>query len=520
MTKASFRASVWASLLAGLLLIGLSPGGAHAAGKNRVGVDVNGSPSGPIRAAVSDVLKHHGYEVASADVSGDSEDAIARVAKQGKLTAVIVGEVRDGGKRAKLRVYGAGGDLIGEGSWAEHGGAKKLAAAIERTLWARIGGALAKAKGAEGDAGEKAERPPKAAATSPNKAEKAEKTEEKAEAPEEKSAYSRSEAAESTGDADEGSSRKGKGKGSKKKKKLEDEDEGEGEGGAGAPAATALELGVGGRFISRTLTWANNAVRGYSMGFAPALGVTLAWYPAAHFRGGWPSNLGLAASAELLPGYESKTSDGTHYPTQENDYWAGARGRLPLGPVEAAFTLGGGQHAFVFRSGGAANRAALADLPDVQYTYARAAVDLRIALPSSLSIVVGGGYRYVLAGGDKNYLVEGPTFFPGAKIWGLDATGGVGYRVLPFLEGRAGVDLRRYAITTNATAMQPAVASGTDQTFAIWVQAVLVLDGAKGGAAGAARPAPAPAEDTDKGDHADPDAEKSGSKSPSKSEDE
>jgi hypothetical protein len=113
-----------------LSLAFFSPGVSLAGGGRRVGVDVTGSPAGPIRSAVADVLKHHGFEVTSVDLSGDSEDAIASAAKKGKLAAVVVGEVRDAGKRAKLRVYGAGGDLIGEGSWTEHGGPKKLAADV------------------------------------------------------------------------------------------------------------------------------------------------------------------------------------------------------------------------------------------------------------------------------------------------------------------------------------------------------------------------------------------------------
>jgi hypothetical protein len=256
-------------------------------------------------------------------------------------------------------------------------------------------------------------------------------------------------------------------------------------------------------------------VSGYGMGsgVAPAVGVTLAWYPAAHFRGGWPSNIGLAVSAEYLPAYQSQTGAGVRYPTQENDYWAGVRGRLPLGPVEGAVTLGGGQHAFVFRSGNGNDRAALDKLPDVAYTYVRAALDLRITLPAKLSLSLGGGYRYVLDGGNKNFLVEGPTFFPNAKITGFDATVGVGYRVLPVLEGRAGADLRRYQITTNATGAQPAVASGSDRTLGIFVQAVVLLDGVKGGAAEApAKAAPPPADGDDKEEAAEKGSQKSGAK--------
>jgi hypothetical protein len=504
--------------LVGLGLLGLAPGVAQAAGKRRVGVDVNGSPAGPIRAAISDVLKHHGYEVASADLSGDSQDAVASAAKKGKLTAVIVGEVRDGGKRAKLRVYAAGGDLIGEGSWTEHGGAKKLAKDIERTLWARVGGALAKAKTGGGD-----ERPARSSdkAEKASEAEKAEPAEETStEAAEEKSTYSRSEESESTDDADEGSSRKAKGKAAKKKKKADEAEEVDGAGAA--PALQALEIGVGPRFIKRTLTWANMAVTGYDMPLSPAIGLTIAWYPVAHFHGGWMSNIGVAISAEYLPSYKSTTkSDGKSYPTPENDYWGGVRGRLPLGPVEAALTLGGGQHAFVFRSGSNSDRATLMTLPDVAYTYARAGLDLRIALPAGFSAALGGGYRYVLNAGETNYLVQGPSFFPNAKITGLDVTAGVGYRVLSFLEARGGFDLRRYSIATHASGAQPAVPSGTDQTIALWLQAVFIIDGAAGAEAAPARkPAPATSDDEGDGESGGSKGPKSDSKSGHKDDDE
>jgi hypothetical protein len=443
-----------------------------------VGVDVTGSPAGPIRSAIADVLKHHGYEVGPVDLSSDSEDAVAAAAKKGKLAAIVVGEVKEGGKRAKIRVYGANGDLIGEGSWTEKGGPKKLAAAVERTLWARVGSSLSKAKAGDSE-GAKAPKAAPAAADNRQEKEKEKEAEPEAEKPEEKSTYSRSEESEKSeksSDADEGSSKKKR----KKKKKVEDDEE----SADTTPALAALDLGVGVRGISRTLTWPNNNVRGYNMGLAPALGVTLAWYPIAHMHGGLLSNIGLAASAEFLPGYQSKTGDGTKYPTQENDYWGGLRGRLPIGPVEAALTLGGGQHAFVFRSG-SMPRSTLGDLPDVAYTYARAGLDLKIALPANLSLALGGGYRAVLGAGNKNYLLEAPGFFPNAKVAGFDVTVGLGYRLLSFLEARGGFDLRRYAIKTNASGAQPMTATGVDQTIALWASLAVIIDGAGGGAAAA-----------------------------------
>ena len=119
------------------LLVVAGSGSAQAA-KRRVGVSLNGPHASAVHDAIAGALKHHGFETTSTDLAGESQDAIAQAARQGKLAAVIVGEVRDGGKRFKLRVFGSGGDLIGESSWAEAGGIKKLDAVVERTLWTRI----------------------------------------------------------------------------------------------------------------------------------------------------------------------------------------------------------------------------------------------------------------------------------------------------------------------------------------------------------------------------------------------
>jgi hypothetical protein len=136
----------------------------------------------------------------------------------------------------------------------------------------------------------------------------------------------------------------------------------------------------------------------------------------------------------------------------------------------------------IFRSQGASNRANLSGTPDVKYTYGRAGVDLRIALPAKLSLMLGGGYRLVLGAGNQNYLVETAMFLPNAKIAAFDATAAVGYRILPVLEARAGFDLRRYVITPGAN--MHTVTGGTDQYMSLSVGLAVVLDGATGGAKG------------------------------------
>jgi hypothetical protein len=461
---AGFLSTLSTLVAVGLIVAGAGP--AQAA-KRRVGISLAGPHASAIHDVVADVLKHHGFEATSTDLAGDSPDAISAAAKQGKLAAVVVGEVRDGGKRLKLRVYGSGGDLVGEGSWAEAGGIKKLEAVVGRTLWTRVGGSLAKA------------RPPGAgAAEKPAKGEAGGEAEEKEAAePEKTPTYSRSKESEPTGAASEEAEAPRK---HKKKKKTEAEEEPEAPTG---PAATALELAVGPRFLWRDLSRSPPVMRfsPYSVGHAPAIGAFVAWYPAAHVRGGWASNIGVAASVEYTPGLVSETNDGTRYPTGESDYWGGVRGRLVFGAAQAALTLGGGQNSFTFASA--------VGVPSVRYRYARAGVDLRVELPANVSVTLGGGYRYVIgAGADTNFIQESSNY-PNSKFTAFDATVGAGYRFVSLLEARAGVDLRRYTMTAGTNIDN--LSSATDQYIAVWAQLALLVDGfGHGGQSAAAEKAP------------------------------
>jgi hypothetical protein len=472
-------------------LVVAAAGSAQAA-KRRVGISVAGPHASAVHDAVASVLKHHGFETTSTDLGGESQDAVAAAAKQGKLAAIVVGEVKDGGKRLKLRVYGSGGDLVGESSWAEAGGIKKLETAVERTLWARVGGSLARARpggaGAAEGGGAKGEKPEAGGEEEePRAGGAAEKT---------PPTYSRSKEPEAAAPEEGEKPRK------HKKKKVEAEDEaGESETPSG-PAATALELAVGPRFLWRDLSWspASPNLSPYSVGHAPAIGAFLAWYPAAHFRGGWLSNIGVATWIEYTPGLTSeRPSDGARFPTSESDYWGGLRGRLVFGVAEAALTLGGGQQSFIFHSG-AVPRASLGELPDVQYTYGRAGVDLRVTLPAHISLALGGGYRYVFSAGDSGFLLQQMTYFQHAKITGFDGTVAAGYRFFPIVEARAGIDVRRYAITAGTNTYN--VTSGTDQYIGAWVQLALLLEGygaGEGGPAAASGKAAAPAPRSDEG---------------------
>jgi len=509
-------------VVAGLLWLVIGVGAGHTpaqAAKRRVGISLNGPRGNDVHEAISSVLAHHGFETTSADLAGDSEGAIAQAAREGKLAAVVVGEVREGGKRFKVRVYGSGGDLIGESSWAEAGGIKKLVQVVERTLWARVGGSLSRARagapeakaskrdenradnGQNGERGESEEAPRAGAHERAREAGHAATAAAKAD--EDAEPVSRSKDADTAGASDESAPpRKRRKKNASARAEAPEEPPG--------AAGTALDLAIGPRLLSRSLAWnpPSQALHGYSLGFAPSLGGVVAWYPAAHVMGGWASNLGVAASAEYTPGLVSQTTDGLRFPTTETDFWGGARGRLVFNTVEASLTLGGGQHTFILHSQGAAMRSALAALPDVKYTYARAGVDVRVALPADLALMLGGGYRYVLGAGDHNYLIQASSYFPSSTFLAFDATAALAYKFLPMLEARAGVDLRRYQMTAGANAVM--VSSAIDQYLALWLQVAVLIDGfaGPGGPAVSPRKAAPPA-------HADDDE---ASEAPEKSE--
>ena len=457
------------------------------AAKRRVGISLNGPHANVVHDAIAATLEQHGFETTSVDLAGESEGAIAQGAKEGKLAAVLTGEVREGGKHLKLRVYGASGDLIGEGSWAEAGGVQKLVAVIERTLWARVGGSLAKARPGAADKGEA--RGQAKDEDQEVRADVREGGRKEAREAEEATPASRAKA-ESSDEAESPPPRK------RRKKRADAEAEAAEE--PSGPAGTALDIAVGPRLVSHALVWNPpvQALHDYSLALSPSFGAALAWYPAAHVRSGWPSNLGLATSIEYTPGLVSQTTDGLRFPTTESDYWGGLRGRLIVGAFQGALTLGGGQHTFILHSDGAAMRSLLMALPDEKYTYVRAGLDLRVALPANFALMLGGGYRYVLSAGDHNYLLQASSYFPNATFLAFDVTAAVAYRFRPMLEARAGFDLRRYQMTAGAN--NDMVDSATDQYVAFWLQGAVLIDGfaaAEGGPAVSSRKAPGPGAD-------------------------
>ena len=131
---------------------------AQAAPK-RVGVVAfQGPGEGVTRNVVMKTLKAKRYQVIGANqvwkasqkakVGFDSDDAFQAMAKELGASAFITGSVTK--KKATLTVRnGADGSVAAEASWAG-ANPRKIAAAVKKTFWARLGGAIDRGKAPSG----------------------------------------------------------------------------------------------------------------------------------------------------------------------------------------------------------------------------------------------------------------------------------------------------------------------------------------------------------------------------------
>jgi hypothetical protein len=146
---------------------------------------------------------------------------------------------------------------------------------------------------------------------------------------------------------------------------------------------------------------------------------------------------------------------GATFTTIVHDYAGGVRFRIPFGAHELTPSVTGGEHAYVFRSGGGGDRSLL-DLPDTIYRYARFGLEGRLALPAGFSVLVAGGYRLVLNGGGQIH----DTFFPRSTVAGADVHGYIAWRALPFMDVRLGAEYTRYWYDMHAQAGDKLIAGG------------------------------------------------------------
>jgi hypothetical protein len=480
--------------LAGAVL--LSWPGVATAQKKRVGIPAfNGPQEALIRKKVMQAVKSNGFELvksrqleASAQTLGvslDSNDGFKAVAKELSIAAFVTGEV--GKKRAKLSVRnGADGSVSGEGAFAG-ANPRKIAAEVGKNFWRRLGSAVERGKPPSG-----AKKPGKATvAEAPEDDEttaekdEPEETEKATPPPPDEDAEKAARVAAGEGDEGEPKKKKRKRRGSEDadvEASVEAEAEEEDAGPSG-PLPQALDAFIGPRLFSRRLGYSQDifrALRQYQLALGPSIGVVANFYPGAYFTDTFISNVGLFVGIEQAFGVTSKLTNGNQYPTYVHDWSGGARVRFPVGGmIEPSVLAAFGEHSYLLRSGPMSPRIDL-DMPDTIYKYVRLGAQVRVNLPENFSITVEGSYRHLLGVGQLKV-----NYFPRSTAMGMDVSAGVGYRFMPVLEGRAGVDLRRYAYSMNSVPGDTFVAGGAvDQYITYWFGVAILLGGPEGGGGG------------------------------------
>jgi hypothetical protein len=239
---------------------------------------------------------------------------------------------------------------------------------------------------------------------------------------------------------------------------------------SGGPRPSPLDVRLEFRALSRRFSYSDdlfNRLRAYKLGLGPSLRVAGDWYPLAHFQGGLPANIGVAASYEQSLALKSKLGD-QEFSTVMREWFVGLRGRFPFDPYELGVELGYGVHSFTVEDDPIRPL-----VPDVRYRYIRLGVDGRARFGKA----VGGGhlgYRKVSDPGD----VGSDRWFPHASAGGLDLGIEGGYEVLTRLDLVAGLDYRRYFLSMNSEPGDANVAGGAlDQYIVGYIGAEYRLPG-------------------------------------------
>ncbi|MEA2696373.1 MAG: hypothetical protein QOI66_644 [Myxococcales bacterium] len=199
-----------------------------------------------------------------------------------------------------------------------------------------------------------------------------------------------------------------------------------------------LELGVGGRVFSRSMTFSENIsqIPAYRLDRATAITIDMAFHPFAlveSTRDDWIAGIGITGNVTYAMGIttEMAGADGRAR-TEVHGYELGLRYRAPLGIVDLI------PRAAYLAETFAANVGSVA--PDVDYRVLRAGLGISLALSRQAFMRASGDYLDVLSAGRLNDADR----FPRAVTRGVDVSLGAGYAFADNVEAWVAVALRRY----------------------------------------------------------------------------
>lgn len=136
------------------------------------------------------------------------------------------------------------------------------------------------------------------------------------------------------------------------------------------------------------------------------------------------------------------------------EYTASLRGRIPAGPVQIGIFGGIGAQSLTL-----AGEKIIAALPDANYKFFRAGVDLAVPFSKALSAKAGFAYRATYTLGKDPGQVEGPDWFPNARGKAIELLIQGDYAFSKTWALRLGGFMSRYALAFNPDATEVRLAA-------------------------------------------------------------
>jgi hypothetical protein len=233
-------------------------------------------------------------------------------------------------------------------------------------------------------------------------------------------------------------------------------DDGPPPAGTGAGARPFLEISVGSRVFSRSMSFAQNVsgLPGYQLAHGTAVTAEMALHPFAASdatAASWAAGIGFFGTVNLAIGLDTQDASGASTRTEAYGYEAGMRYRIIAGAFELLprvsylvdnFTVTGDPS------------------PSVHYQVLRAGVGARAEWSSRLSLRASLDYLDVLSAGALT-----STTFPRASVNGVDLAIGAGYGIGRTFELQISAAFRRYGFDMRSQAGDAFVAGGASDQY-------------------------------------------------------
>jgi hypothetical protein len=228
---------------------------------------------------------------------------------------------------------------------------------------------------------------------------------------------------------------------------------------AHGPALPALSVRVAGRLVKRSFTYTANPALPDNGTTSPTLGAAMRWFPVTY--------VGIEASGD----FASWSKFLGRYPTVTSDLTGSLVVRLPLSFGEVTGQAGAFRDVMAIQDDGTHSRTDL-QLSDLVYVGARAGAGVTYHVSETVTAAAEVAYRLITnMNGGAYAITNRQYYFPNAAAGpGFDLAVSVAYRLTPVVELQAGLDLRRYVLTTNGNSSTRISATYlTDQSFAGWL---------------------------------------------------